>query len=360
MSALSRLVVCYGNLDRWEDADEASNVLLEGDRQTGLEAVQFLSDHAYERKRFDIATGYYKTLSTPDNDPQFKNQGLAGLSWLMMETESPEANEVFKRLVKEYPDAEFSSRAAIARAKFLEEQDDTANASVLYKAVVDQFPKFELAQIARLRLAWYHQQDGKTESLHRARSLITSFLQVAESTPETEDTKSMKLVDEALYQLGWVNNDLGETEAASDAFTELVGGHPNSKYWPDAAYRVATSMLEDGQYEHASSMVSQILEQETVPSEVKIQALYLQSKIAAASQRWDNVPDLMDELIASSTDENIVATAKYWKAEALYRYGDFDEVTTLDQRVDAGLRLPGPVRRILQRARIPIPSRPSR
>ena len=329
MSALSRLVVCYGNLDRWEDADQATSVLLEGNRETGLEAIQFLADHAYEKKRFDIATRHYKTLAEPVNGPQLTNQGLAGLSWLMMETVSPEADEVFRRLIKEYPDSNFSSRAAIARAKFLEEQGDVAGASVLYKSVVSRFPNFELAQIARLRLAWYNQKAGDLESLHRARSQITSFLEVAETTPQTEDSKSLALVSEALYQLGWVNHDLGETEAASAAFSELVADHPTSKYWPDAAYRVVTSMLENDEYEQASLMVKQILGQETVPPEVKIQALYLQSRISAASNRWDNVPKLMDELIENSTDESIVATAKYWKAEALYRYGDFDEAGRL-------------------------------
>lgn len=324
MSALSRLVVCYGNLDRWEDADEAVGVLFEGDRQTGLKAIQFLSDHAYEKQRFDIATRYYKTLAAPENDSQYQIQGLAGLSWLMMETVSPEANEVFERLVKEYPDSKFSSRAAIARAKFLEEQGDLAAASVMYKAVVNRFPKFELAQIARLRLAWFKQKAGDLESLHQARGLIMSFLEVAESTSTSTDARTQTLVSEALYQLGWVNSDLGETEASNEAFAELVADHAASKYWPDAAYRVASTMLDDQEYEHAASMVKRILNQDTVPPEVKIQALYLQSKIAAAIDRWDNVPDLMDELIESSDDETIVATAKYWKAEALYRYGDFD------------------------------------
>ena len=164
-------------------------MLLEGNRETGLEAIQFLADHAYEKKRFDIPTLHYKTLAEPVNGPQLTNQGLAGLSWLMMETVSPEADEVFRRLIKEYPDSNFSSRAAIARAKFLEEQDDVAGASVLYKSVVSRFPNFELAQIARLRLAWYNQKAGDLESLHRARSQITSFLEVAETTPQTEDSK---------------------------------------------------------------------------------------------------------------------------------------------------------------------------
>ncbi|QEG20912.1 tetratricopeptide repeat protein [Mariniblastus fucicola] len=324
MSALSRLVVCYGNLNRWEDADEAINVLLEGDRETGLKAIQFVSDHAYEKKRFDVATRYYKTLAMPENESHFRNQGLAGLSWLMMETNSAEANEVFQRLVDEYPDSTFSSRAAIARAKFLEGQDDATTACELYRSVVARFSKTELAQIARLRLAWFNQQAGDVESLHKARAQIEVFLQVAEATPADSGQKSLTLVGEALYQLGWVNHDLGETEASMTAFSDLVATRPESKYWPDAAYRVASSMLEVGEFEHASEMVKKILAQQTVPPEVKIQTLYLQSKVAAESDRWDEVPDLMQKLIDSSNDETVIATAKYWKAEALYRYGDFD------------------------------------
>ncbi len=324
LSALSRMVVCYGHLNRWEDADEAINVLLEGDRKTGLEAIQFLADHAYEKKRFDIATRHYQTLATPDNDPQFRNQGLAGLSWLLMESTTPESKEVFERLLKEYPDSKFSSRAAISHAKFLEDQNDEAGASLLYQSVVDKFPKIELAQISRLRLAWFAQKSKNVDSLQRARKLIETFLEVAETTPRDADRNSFKLVSEALYQLGWVNEDLGNTAQAQQSFEELVAVHPESKYWPDAAYRVTMALLDNKEYDHASAMVEKILQQDGVPSEVKIQALYLQSKIAAESDRWDLVPDLMEELIANSDDENVVATAKYWLAESLYHYGDFD------------------------------------
>jgi TolA-binding protein len=328
LSALSRLVVCYGTLNRWEDADEAVNVLLEGNRTTGLEAIQFMADHANEKKRFDAATRYYQMLAAPDNAAPFRNQGLAGLSWLVMESTQPEANDVFRRLLNEYPDSQFSSRASISRAKFLEEQNDQAGAILLYQSVVDKFPTFELAQIARLRLAWFNQKSDDVESLHRARNQIETFLEVAETSTQ-EDRESVSLISEALYQLGWVNDDLEDTQRSREAFEKLVASHPDSKYWPDAAYRVASSLLEDEEYEHASAMVSKILQQETVPSEVKIQALYLQSKIAAASNRWDEVPELMEELIASSDDQTVVATAKYWLAESLYHYGDFDRAGKL-------------------------------
>lgn len=329
LSALSRMVVCYGNLKRWEDADEAINVLFEGDRTTGLEATQFIADHANKNQRYDIATRYYQTLATPDNDPKFQNQGLAGLSWLMMETQSPEANEVFRRLLEEYPDSKFSSQAVISRARFLEDQDDEAGARILYRSLVDRFPNFELAQISRLRLAWFNQNEKDPESLQRAKSLIEQFLDIAGSTPRTEEAKSLTLVSEALYQLGWVNQDLGNTEQAENAFAELVAAHSDSKYWPDAAYRLADNLLKEGEYEHATGMIQRILNQETVPPEIKIQALYLQSKVAANGNRWDEIPVLMEELIANSDDAKVISTAKYWLAESKYRLGEFDHAAAI-------------------------------
>jgi len=318
LSALSRLVVCYGKLDRWEDADEAISVLLEGDRKSGLDAVAFIADHAWEHKRYDLALRYYKVLTLPENDAKYRNQGLAGLSWLMMEDESAEANNAFFQLVAEYPDSKFAASAAISRAKFLEEKGKPQQAVAFYKKVVERFPNFELAQIARLRLATYQQNAGGLKSLRAAKRLTEEFLAVASKTSATEAGRSQSLTGEALYQLAWIDHDLGNVEASNEAFAELVATQPESKYWPDAAWRLASSMVDQKRYQDATALVKRILSQSTVPAEVKIQTLYLQSTIAASTDRWQDVPALMDQLIESSQDSTVVATAKYWKAESLY------------------------------------------
>ena len=325
MSALSRLVVCYGKLDRWQDAEDAIAVLIEGDRKAGLDAVAFIADEAWQKKRFDLALRYYSQLADPENDAKYRNQGLAGLSWLMMEQDSDLANSVFHRLVSEYPDSKFASRAAISRAKMLEETGKPELAKAFYQKVVDRFPNFELAQVARLRLASFHQTAGDTQSMRQAKTLTEEFLEVAASTSDVDDRKSQKLIAEALYLLAWINKDLGDEKASNEAFADLVATQPESKYWPDAAWRLASSMVAEKRFNEATSMVGKILEHQTVPPEVKIQTLYLQSKIAAATNRWDTVPDLMDKLMATSDSSKVVATAKYWKAESLYRYGDFHE-----------------------------------
>ena len=345
MSALTRLVVCYAKLDRWQDADDVIVVLMEGDRKAGLEAISFVADEAWEKKRFDIALGYYKKLAVPENDAKYRSQGLAGLSWLMMEEDSAEANSVFQRLVAEYPDSKFASRAAISRAKLLEEKGKPELAKAFYQKVVDRFPNFELAQAARLRLAAFYREAGDTNSLRKAKTLTEEFLNVAaSSSSEKKGATSQALVAEALYQIAWIDRDLGNKAASNEAFAELVATQSQSKYWPDAAWRLASSLVAAERFAEATTMVEKILARKTVPPEVKIQTLYLQSKIAAATQRWDMVPDLMDRLIASSDSAKVVATAKYWKAESLYRYGDFhaaglvfDQLQANDAQTDESL-----------------------
>ena len=323
LAALSRLVVCYGELGRWEDADDSISVLIQGDRPSGLDAVAFMADHAWENQRFDLAMRYYKVLMLPENDQQYRSQGLAGLSGLMMEDESAEANNVFHRLVSEYPDSKFAIGAAMSRANFLEEKGMPDLASEFYRKVVERFPSYEMAQIARLRLASFHQKASDMKSLRAAKKLTEEFLDVASKTPVTEAGKSQTLTGEALYQLAWIDHDLGDVEASNEAFAELVATQPKSKYWPDAAWRLAYSLLQQERHQEASEMVTRILAQPNAPDEIKLQTLYLQSTIAAATDRWEDVPRLMDRLIANSDKPKVVAAAKYWKAESLYRYGDF-------------------------------------
>ena len=293
-STQSRLIVCYGQLDRWKEAEQTLAALQDEDSATAIEATQFLADHAYEKQRYDIATQYYQRLAGPENDSKYRNVGLKRLSWLMMESQSPEANEIFRRLLTEYPDSSFSTKAAISRARYLEDHDDQISARSLYQSIVDQFPTFEVAQISRLRLAWFFQKNADRDSLESAKTLIEQFLDTAEATPETDDAKSLKLVGDALYQLGWVNRDLGNIAQSEDAFGTLVAAHEDSKYWPDAAYRLAQSMTQQGEYDHATAMVTRILNRRSVPPEVKIQTLYLQSRIAASNDRWTDVPELMN------------------------------------------------------------------
>ncbi len=333
LSALSRMIVCYAHLGNWEDAQAAANVLTEGDENQGLESIQFLADHAYQQKRFDLATMFYESLADTSTDPRFRNQGLAGLSWLKMETETEEATALFVRLIHEYPDSKFSSQAAISRARFLEERGDITSANQLYQLVVERFPTFELSQIARLRLAYFHQQAAEPESLRLAKSLIEQFLDIAKSNagaePNGKPQKSQQLIDEALYQLAWVNSDLDRSGAAIDSFQQLVDRFPNSKYWPDAAYRVASESVKNKNWSFASSMINSILEREIVPTPIKIQSLYLQSRIAASNNSWDKVIEPMQTLIESTDDRKLILTAKYWLAESTFRLGNYDEAGML-------------------------------
>ena len=180
----------------------------------------------------------------------------------------------------------------------------------------------ELSQMARLRLAYGFQKAKDLKSLHRAKTLIEDFVEINNSKPDAVDSRSSKLVDEAIYQLAWVLQDLEQTEESQECFGILTMDYPDSKYWPDAAFRHA-ELVQKSDPEFAGRLLEKILLQ-NVPAEICVQALYLRSKIAADSGEWSSVIGPMSEMASRTEDDKVKAVASYWHAEALYRTGDFE------------------------------------
>ncbi len=320
----SRLVVCYANLGQLDKAKEIVGRLGEGDPAKAINAYQYLADDAFKKKRLDIATDLYLLLADSKNEPKYVNAGLAGLSWMMMENLDPETNDIYVRLVKEYPDSEFSSKAAISRARFLEEKNQNEAASELYQLVIKQFPKFELAQVARLRLAHRYQQKKDNKSLLQAKKLTQEFVGLHVSDGSNSDEPSAKLIDEAIYQLGWINRDLGLEGEAQQCFKTVMLDYPESKFWPDVACRCAENAMEDKHPEAARRLLDKVLQHENLPTEIATQAIYLRSKIAATSGDWNSIVTPMSRLAKTTEDPKVKAMASYWQAESLYRTGEFE------------------------------------
>ncbi len=323
-----RLIVCYANVGQFEKAEKFAIELMESQPKVGVDAVQFLADESFSKKRFDVSTRCHMLLADPNNDPSHVRQGLAGLSYMLMEDLGESSDEIFYRLVDEYPDSDFSSKAAISRARFLEEQGRIEAANGLYDLVITRFPQKELSQMARLRLAYGYQKAGDLKSLHRAKQLIEQFVEINSSRDFPVDANSAKLIDEAIYQLAWVNLDLENNDEAEQCFMAIATDYPDSKFWPDAACRCAQTLIEKSDTASASELLERILHQD-LPAEIGVQALYLRSKIAAQSGDWESVVEPMSELAGRVEDDKVKATANYWHAEALYRTGDFETAGTI-------------------------------
>ena len=201
----------------------------------------------------------------------------------------------------------------MAQGKFLEEQKQHAKANTIFRTVSEQFGDTKLADTARLRQAYNLQKLGGQENLKSARSVLQQYL----------NSKNEIARDEAIYQLAWINNDIGDSTSAARRFEELSTDHTSSRFWVDATYRVADEAFRCGQYEKAEQVLTRLLARE-IPNEVKSRSLHLKGQIAAKAKNWPLVGETMTQLMASTTDKSMRAKGSYWLAESLYQRKEYE------------------------------------
>ncbi len=321
--ARTELTICLAELGRWDECAQAFDDL--GQRHPAdsklLSIAQYLAEKAYQEKQVPFAERWFELLSEPGNSQEMVARGLSGLAWIKMETaDASSAYHVFERLLTECPDSKFSGEAAMARAKYLEDQRQFDKAAQMYGLVIRRFGKSPMANVAKLRRAYSLQKIGGRVNLEESKTLLEDYLNQPSNKP---------LADEALYQLAWLLQDLGSPELGREKFGELVQSLPGSKYWSDAAYRLAKHAVEKGDLARAEQLLSQIVARTDAPIEVSTRSLFLQGQVAAGKQQWTAVTTSMSQLIGTTDDRALETKAQYWLAESLYRQKNYDEAVTL-------------------------------
>ena len=343
--AACEMTICFNELKQWEDVRTSFEIMKNtGNTDLVMQTTQYLAEQAYDGGQKELAGQFYEFMAQPNNDQRFISQGLSGLAWANMETTGDTASPVFQRLISEYPDSSFSSKATLARAKFLEDSKDIDGAIEMYSMVVTRFKDQPIANVSRLRLANLLHKTGGQRNLSTAQTLLKDYLQ-----SQAEKTSA----DEALYLLGWVMHDQGNSDQAVVRFQRLVDQYPASKYWSDAAFRIAQQHIRKGEEAKADAIVNQIVAKEKdfgdVPQEVLSRARYLKAQKAVAAKDWDKVTVLMQQVVEDGNDDSLQVRAKYWLAESLYQQQMFNEasqrfatiasVTSLDRTLQPWVHL---------------------
>lgn len=309
---LSELSISQVELKDWQGAADRFDQLVTQfpGEENVVATAAILASAAYQAEQLDYAARWYEVLIQPGVDKEMVGKGLTGLAWVYLKGgDNHLALKHFERILTEFPDTDFAIDAAMARAKQLEDARSYEEALKTYRLVTGKTSRVRLANIARLRIAFCCQKLGGAERLNDARLALVEYLQ----TPSDQDH-----VDEAIYQLGWVCLDLGLAEEGYQNFERLAQEHPESKYWADAAYRLAEARFKEKEYEQAQRLVNQLLAK-AVQVEILSRSVYLNGQMAALNHEWAHVSKNMRALLDRCEDRGVYAKASYWLAESLYQ-----------------------------------------
>jgi TolA-binding protein len=277
--------------------------------------LYYMAETALNEKQMEPAQIWFSLLSKHGNSAEYREHGDSGLFWVASEQGRPHlAGALFERLRENYPNSPRTCDAAMVHAKYLEAEQKFQQAAEIYQLVHQNFADSPLASLAVVRHAYNLHKMGGQQHLESAQNILQEYI----ARPG-----SSKGVDEAIYMLAWICLDRDLNSESLAWFERLIDQYPESPFWVDSAYRVATVMVENERLPEAAQLLSRVLGKELQPT-VKSSVLYLQGQIAAKQKEWILVTESMEELLTFADDATVIAKARYWLAESLYRQEKYE------------------------------------
>lgn len=321
--AMAELSICLAETGQWA---EAKVQVAELKKQSSGEAVfettlAFVAEKSYAAGEFEFSEAWFALMIEDGKEPETIARGLSGMAWLKMKSEDTDsANRIFERLLTEFPGSKFGLEAALARGKFCEENADFEEASKIYDLVIREHGESNMGDLARLRKAYVLQQIGSGSDLEQAESLLEHCIQSDQASSQH---------DEALYLLAWVLIDLNREEEAQATFQEIANEYPDSKYWSDAAYRVALDDFKKRKFVSSRNLVSKLIKVDPIQDELLSKVMSLYAELAVSEGNWSDFTDAI-RLVQSQLEKvgdkpRARVKTQYWLGESLYRQKKYEQ-----------------------------------
>jgi TolA-binding protein len=309
----------------------------------------------YQEGRYaEAASGFMALVeSAPETE-----RGGAALFWgadsHFQQGEYTRARALFARYLEEYPDGDKASGARYALAWTYFKQNQYAAAARNFRQFLDTYPggdkDIPYEQDARLRLA------DAYYALKRYEDAVNVYRRVG-----GEGT------DYALYQSGEALNYAGRPDEAVRALDRLVQKYSESRWRPQALYRIGTIHFQQQEYEKAVGSYQRFLDaypdhplapeaqygigdshynsgamQEAVAAYRTVLVTYPGSETAteaasslffalSAAGQSDRAEEIIADIAAANPDANLKDRLRFQRAKAAYQSGESKKALNLFQ-----------------------------
>jgi TolA-binding protein len=233
------------------------------------------------------------------------------------------ARDAFENLLELPVPEELKAQAYLPLASLLEQDSENAEAIAMYQRAMTQADEPGVVALAKFKCALRMQQLGGSAVTLEARDLLADL--------ESNPVGSVPL-DQVIYRLAWIDSDAGDEAGAERRYTRILNEFPESKLWPDVAYRLARIRLNRNEIEQAAELL-QPIELNSLPVELRERLSFLKAQLCAKQGKWPEAQLALGQLAEQTQDVELQATATYWQAEAHFQSGQWTEAIRLFDRV---------------------------
>jgi len=348
----------------------------------------YLADESLDRAltAYDKATEYDAAPASLLVEVRFQK------AWAQYEDERyAEAAPEFMSLVESAPSTERGRAALFWGADSHYRQGNYARARSLFTRYLKENPEGEKAAGARYALAWtYFKQNQYQAAARNFRQFLDTYPGGDEDIPYEQDAR-LRLADAyyalkryedavevyrrvggtgadyALYQSGEALNYAGRSEEAVRSLNRLVQKYPDSRWRPQALYRIGTIHFQQQQYEDAVATYRRFLDtypdhqlapeaqygigdshynagsmEKAVGAYRTVLVSYPTSGTAteaasslffalSAAGQSDRADQIIDEIAAANPDANLTDRLRFQRAKAAYQSGESTKALNLFQ-----------------------------
>ena len=317
----------------------------------------------YDQEQWQVAADAFAKLAErfPDSDlvPQaLYRQGRA----LMNLSKWADATAAFGALMAASPKHELARSSQVNIASCYQELKQWAEAAKAHEAAINNFDAGEDQARLYYELAWAHRESGRMDaSLTAFRALADkfpkdplaadAFFHLAEEAYraqgelEADDSKrrqglerarqfyenvlkasqDKRLMDKALYRIGWCWWQMDQFSKAATAFDRLINECPKSDLLPDALFQSGLSHAKNDNREDAKKRMERLTSEKAFSAfSYQADALLALTDYRLVAGDAEAALTSAEQYLSAYNDHHDVARAQLLKGKALYTLKQYD------------------------------------